>query len=99
MRSTRHWSSAVCSSGLDYAGVIAAARKVNAQGVGYVLVTLGAAGALLVTETGAWIASPPPIEVASTVGAEIGRASWRERRWPYSRAASARTRPEQRRTR
>lgn len=57
------------AEGGDYSGVIAAARKVNAQGVGNVLVTLGAAGALLVTETGAWTASPPPIEVASTVGA------------------------------
>lgn len=53
----------------DFSGVIAAARKVNAQGVAYVLVTLGAAGALLVTESGAWLASPPPIEVVSTVGA------------------------------
>ena len=53
----------------DYSGVIAAAQKVNAMGVAYVLVTLGAAGALLVTESGAWVASPPPIEVVSTVGA------------------------------
>lgn len=53
----------------DFSGVIAAAHKVNAQGVKYVLVTLGAAGALLVTESGAWIASPPPITVTSTVGA------------------------------
>lgn len=53
----------------DYSGVIAAARKVNAQGVEFVLVTLGAAGAMLVTKSGAWKASPPPIEVVSTVGA------------------------------
>ncbi|MCS3781530.1 1-phosphofructokinase [Tsukamurella ocularis] len=34
-----------------------------------VLATLGAAGALLVTDEGAWVAAPPPITVRSTVGA------------------------------
>jgi 1-phosphofructokinase len=34
-----------------------------------VLATLGAAGAVLVDETGAWHATPPPITVVSTVGA------------------------------
>lgn len=33
------------------------------------LVTLGAAGAVLVTANGAWKATPPPITVRSTVGA------------------------------
>src|SRR5699024_12797892 len=56
------------AEGGDYAGGIAAARKVTAQGVCYVLVTLDAAGALLVTETWAWIASPAPIGDASSVG-------------------------------
>lgn len=53
----------------DYSAVIAAARKVNAQGVDSVLVTLGSAGAILVTESGAWKATPPPTDVVSTVGA------------------------------
>lgn len=48
---------------------VAAARTVVRAGVGAVLVTLGAAGAVLVTESGAWWGSPPPINVRSTVGA------------------------------
>jgi 1-phosphofructokinase len=48
---------------------VAAARSLVANGVGAVLVTLGAAGAVLVTSSGAWHASPPPITVRSTVGA------------------------------
>ncbi|MEE6272350.1 1-phosphofructokinase family hexose kinase [Georgenia sp. MJ278] len=47
----------------------AAARGLLAGGVGAVLATLGAAGALLVTDEGAWVAAPPPITVRSTVGA------------------------------
>lgn len=39
------------------------------QGVGAVLVTLGGNGAVLVTEEGAWHATPPPTTVVSTVGA------------------------------
>lgn len=49
--------------------VIAAARALVDRGVRYVVVTLGAAGAVLVTKEGAWRGSPPPITVASTVGA------------------------------
>lgn len=37
--------------------------------VGSALVTLGAAGAVLVTREGAWAAAPPPIRARSTVGA------------------------------
>lgn len=48
---------------------VEAARAVVGAGVGAVLVTLGAAGAVLVTEAGAWWGSPPPITVRSTVGA------------------------------
>ncbi|MGK2309908.1 1-phosphofructokinase family hexose kinase [Cutibacterium sp. V947] len=47
--------------------VVAAARRLH--GIGEVLVTLGGAGALLVTETDAWHAWPDPVEVKSTVGA------------------------------
>lgn len=53
----------------DPSATVAAARAVVGAGVGAVLVTLGAAGAVLVTESGAWWGSPPPIHVRSTVGA------------------------------
>jgi 1-phosphofructokinase len=46
----------------------AAARLVDA-GVEAVLATLGAHGAVLVTGEGAWHATPPPVQVVSTVGA------------------------------
>jgi 1-phosphofructokinase len=46
-----------------------AARQLVDKGVGAVLVTLGGAGACLVTAEGAWYAAPPPIQVVSTVGA------------------------------
>jgi 1-phosphofructokinase len=49
--------------------VVAAARQLVDRGVGAVLATLGAAGAVLVDTTGAWLATPPPIEPRSTVGA------------------------------
>ena len=39
------------------------------RGVGAVLATLGAAGAVLVNRTGSWLATPPPIVPRSTVGA------------------------------
>jgi 1-phosphofructokinase len=53
----------------DPSASVAAARSLVSRGVGTVLVTLGSAGAVLVTADGAWQASPPPIVVASTVGA------------------------------
>lgn len=46
-----------------------AARALLDRGVGAVLVTLGAAGAVLVTAEGAWYAPAPDIPVRSTVGA------------------------------
>ena len=53
----------------DPAAAAQAARQLVDQGVGAVLVTLGGAGACLVTAEGAWHATPPPITVVSTVGA------------------------------
>ncbi|MDO4412646.1 1-phosphofructokinase family hexose kinase [Cutibacterium sp.] len=47
--------------------IVTAARHLH--GISEVLVTLGGAGALLVTETDAWHAWPDPITVKSTVGA------------------------------
>ena len=53
----------------DPTPVVAAARKVIDRGARSVLATLGAAGAVLVDQTGSWVATSPPIAVRSTVGA------------------------------
>jgi 1-phosphofructokinase len=53
----------------DPAAAAEAALQLVDRGVGAVLVTLGGAGACLVTAEGAWHATPPPITVVSTVGA------------------------------
>ncbi|AWB84166.1 1-phosphofructokinase family hexose kinase [Corynebacterium liangguodongii] len=53
----------------DFSRVVSAARELTDSGVKEVLVTLGAAGACLVTAEGAWAASPPPVAEVSTVGA------------------------------
>jgi 1-phosphofructokinase len=47
----------------------AAAYSLVDAGVGAVLATLGAAGAVLVTAEGAWFATHPPVAARSTVGA------------------------------
>ncbi len=49
--------------------VVAAAQQLIDRGAKTVLATLGAAGALLVNDTGSWLATPPPITPRSTVGA------------------------------
>lgn len=46
-----------------------AAAAVVGSGVGAVLATLGSKGAILVTADGAWLATHPPIQAVSTVGA------------------------------
>ncbi|MDO5075702.1 1-phosphofructokinase family hexose kinase [Corynebacterium sp.] len=53
----------------EYAAVVEAAKDLVRRGITEVLVSLGAAGAALVTEHDAWIATPPRIECVSTVGA------------------------------
>jgi 1-phosphofructokinase len=53
----------------DPAAAADAARTLIDRGVGAVLVTLGGAGAVLVTGEGAWHAAAVPITVVSTVGA------------------------------
>ncbi|GAB2499688.1 6-phosphofructokinase isozyme 2 [Corynebacterium atrinae] len=53
----------------NFVPAIRAGRQVVDRGVAEVLVTLGPAGAVLVTEAGAWVATPPPTNVVSTVGA------------------------------
>jgi 1-phosphofructokinase len=49
--------------------VLVAARELRARGIGAVLVSLGAGGALLVDRSGEYHARTPPIAVRSTVGA------------------------------
>ncbi|KAA0079687.1 1-phosphofructokinase [Mycolicibacterium sp. P9-64] len=49
--------------------VVLAAHQLIDRGAHTVLVTLGAAGAILVDQSGAWLATPPPITPRSTVGA------------------------------
>ncbi|WP_142847922.1 1-phosphofructokinase [Telmatospirillum sp. J64-1] len=51
------------------ADVLAAARELVSRGIGRVVVSLGADGALLVEQDRALHAQPPPTEVVSTVGA------------------------------
>ena len=53
----------------DPGPVVSAARYLLDRGVKTVLATLGAAGAVLVDGTGAWLATPPPVRPRSTVGA------------------------------
>lgn len=53
----------------EYSRVVDAARSLLNGGVREVLVTLGPAGACLVTGAGAWAATPPPVTARSTVGA------------------------------
>ncbi len=53
----------------DAAAVVAAAQRLIDRGARTVLATLGAAGAVLVNDTGSWLATPPPIKPRSTVGA------------------------------
>jgi 1-phosphofructokinase len=49
--------------------VVSAARELVDRGARAVLATLGAAGAVLVDETGSWMATPGPTVPCSTVGA------------------------------
>jgi 1-phosphofructokinase len=53
----------------DPARAAQAAAAVVESGVGAVLATLGSKGAILVTADGAWLATHPPIQAVSTVGA------------------------------
>lgn len=53
----------------DLEQVVTVARTLVERGIKEVLVTLGGAGACLITAEGAWAATPPPAQVRSTVGA------------------------------
>jgi 1-phosphofructokinase len=63
-----HALEAAVSQG-DPEPVVSAARQLVDRGVRAVLATLGPAGAVLVDETGSWLATPQPIVARSTVGA------------------------------
>jgi len=49
--------------------IAAAAREINRQGVKIVLVSMGARGILMVSEGEEFLAVPPKVDVASTIGA------------------------------
>ncbi len=53
----------------DVDAIVEAARGLQARGIANVMVTLGGAGAVLVTAEGAWYTTAPKVEVKSTVGA------------------------------
>lgn len=53
----------------DFGPALDAARPLLDKGVSEILLTLGGAGAALITSDGAWVATPPPTQVVSTVGA------------------------------
>jgi 1-phosphofructokinase len=53
----------------DLTAAVEAATGLLDRGIGAVLATLGAAGALLVTRDGSWSATPPAIRARSSVGA------------------------------
>jgi fructose-1-phosphate kinase PfkB-like protein len=45
-----------------------AAKEMHANGVEYAMISLGADGAVLACEEGAWSAESPKVEVLSTIG-------------------------------
>ncbi len=49
--------------------IVAAARDIHAQGIENVMISLGAKGALLVCSEGAFICTPPAVDVKSAIGA------------------------------
>ncbi len=52
-----------------HAKIVAAARELIGSGIKYVVVSMGAEGALFIDRTQAFHAQPPPVAVKSTVGA------------------------------
>ncbi|MGM0370627.1 MAG: 1-phosphofructokinase [Bacillota bacterium] len=54
---------------LSFSELISVSQELVASGIEIVVVSRGAKGALLVTEEGVWQATPPQVEVKSTVGA------------------------------
>jgi len=54
---------------LSFSELISVSQELVASGIEIVVVSRGAKGALLITEEGVWQATPPKVEVKSTVGA------------------------------
>ncbi len=52
-----------------HAEIVAAARELIGSGIPYVVVSMGAEGALFIDRTQAFHAQPPPVAIKSTVGA------------------------------
>ncbi len=52
-----------------FSEVAGAARELHGKGIEHVMISLGAEGALLVSSEGAYVATPPAVEVKSTIGA------------------------------
>jgi len=52
----------------DRAAVVKGAREIAARGIGAVVVSLGEEGAICVSDRGVWLATPPHVELRSTVG-------------------------------
>jgi 1-phosphofructokinase family hexose kinase len=75
----------------DQASVVAAARRLLGQGLGCVVVSMGAEGALFVTADECLLAIPPHVEVKSTVGAGdamvAGLLAGKVRGWPLADCA------------
>ncbi|MGB3201445.1 MAG: 1-phosphofructokinase [Nodosilinea sp.] len=53
----------------SHAEIVAAAREIMASGILYVVVSMGADGALFIDRTQAFHAQPPKVDIKSTVGA------------------------------
>jgi 1-phosphofructokinase len=53
----------------SHSEIVAAARELIASGIPYVVVSMGAAGALFIDRIQAFHAQPPPVDIKSTVGA------------------------------
>lgn len=54
---------------LDENGVVEAAKRLHADGIGNALISLGEKGAVLACDEGVFMAKPPHIEAVSTIGA------------------------------
>lgn len=52
----------------DRAALIRGARQLHETGIPYVVVSLGAEGAMVVCEEGTFVGKPPKIKVVNTVG-------------------------------
>lgn len=59
----------LCGRKLSLKGIVRVSRELVNKGVGMVLVSRGAEGAVLTTEAGSWQAIPPQVQPVSTVGA------------------------------